>query len=201
MPQELIEIIDEITGLPSGKILPRHEVISNGHWCRTTDIFVLNSEGKVLCHQRSLNKERKPGVWSTHFGGHVCDGETYKSNALKELEEELGLQVPYARLIPWRTTKNLSANLFVRQYMTVFDGDITKLNIQKEEVEQVQWFTVEEILRLTKTNPEAWIAGTHDFYAEYQCLRAVLVAALNIGVFDNAYRSLEHWSPPLVVEV
>ena len=116
---ELLQIVDEITGEPTGELKSRKEVISNQLWCRSTNVFVLNSEGNILCQQRSLNKERYPGAWSTHFGGHVTEGESFKINALKELEEEIGLKINTFQLVPCRTSRIVGARLWGRDVMTV----------------------------------------------------------------------------------
>jgi 8-oxo-dGTP pyrophosphatase MutT (NUDIX family) len=36
----------------------------------------------------------------THFGGHVSGEETYDENAIKEVEEELGLNLNKEELLP-----------------------------------------------------------------------------------------------------
>ncbi len=198
MQEEFIDLIHEHSGEPTGESLPRAEVLSKKMWCRTTNVYVLNRQGEVLCHQRSLNKERFPGAWSTHFGGHLGTGEDYQSNAIKELEEELGVKIPFTKVVPWRTIKYESQKIWVREFMTVYDGDISILKFQKEEVEQLKWFSIDEILKHSNNSAELWIAGMHDIQAEYQCLRAVLTAGLSLGVFDETYKDLHKWGPPLL---
>ena len=129
----------------TGETLSRGEVISTKRWCRSTNIFVMNTKGEILCHQRSLNKERHPGWWMTHFGGHVSGEETFDDNAIKELQEEIGLSVAAEELLPWRTSRKTDARLWVRDYITIFDGDISELVLQESEIQRVKWFTAEEI--------------------------------------------------------
>lgn len=196
MQEEFIEVIHEHDGEPTGEALSRAEVLSKHMWCRTTNVYILNRKGEILCHQRSLAKERFPGAWSTHFGGHLAQGENYESNALKEVEEELG--VSNLRLVPWRTTKHEEARIWVREFMTVLHEDISNLNFQKSEIEQLKWFNIEEILDETHNGTTKWMAGTHDIYTEYHCLRAVLTACLDLEVFDKSMRELQNWHPPVI---
>lgn len=199
--QENLQIVDEITGEPTGVLLPRSEVIKNQYWCRSTNVFVMNEKGEVLCHQRSQNKERLPGVWSTHFGGHVSENETFKINALKELEEEIGLTVSHYHLIPWRTSRIEQQRLWVRDFMTVYDGPLTSLKAQESEIDQVEWMAPEMIMAELQVESEfedsrSWIAGTHDFYSDYQCMRAVLTAVLDANLFSrDHYYHLHKWGP------
>lgn len=201
--EEKLQIVDIETGEPTGECLPRSVVIQQKLWCRSTNIFILNTQGQILCNQRSLTKERFPGAWSTHFGGHVAEGESFKINALKELEEELGLTVNHFHIIPWRTSQKTISRLWIRDFITVYDGPLEKLTLQKEEIEKIEWFSAEDIIAELKNEGEteetssSWLAGTHDFKADYQCMRAVLTAVLDAGLFNNTYRPLHKWQPPI----
>lgn len=199
MSEELIPIVDPATGEPTGQIVTRKELFEKKMWCRSTNVFVLNSEGQILCHQRSINKERYPGVWSTHFGGHVTSGESFKINAVKETEEEIGLHINVFQMIPWRTHKKEDARLWMRDFLTVYDGLTEDLKIQKEEIEQVKFMSIEEILDSIK-NPEKrliWeeMAGVYEIEEDYQALRAVLTSCLDIGIFGAPYSELKKWTP------
>ncbi len=199
MNEELLQIVDPETGEPTGEHLPRKEVLERKLWCRTTNVFILNSQGEILCHQRSLSKERFPGNWSTHFGGHVTEGESFKISALKEIEEETGLKINAFQLIPWRTSRKGMSRIWVRDFITVYDGDIKDLVIQKSEIEQVKWFKAEEVVEQLDNEMELgsanWLAGTHDFNADYQCMRAVLTATIDIGIFGGDFTHLKKWHP------
>ncbi len=179
---EELEIVSEETGMPQGQYVARHEAIHRGLWCRSTNVFVMNSDGHILCHQRSLGKERMPGYWSTHLGGHVSRHETFETNALKELEEEAGIQIQPEQLIPWRTTKLNSACLWVREFVALVDVPLEQLVPQPGEVECFAWKSFQEIDQAAKQKCAPWCAGTHDFRTEYHCLLAVLTAAHAIGV-------------------
>jgi isopentenyldiphosphate isomerase len=188
MSHEKIEVVDPETGHPTGLCLPRHEVLSNQSWCRSTNVYVLNSHGQVLCHQRSLGKERLPGVWSTHLGGHLVEGEDYATNARKELFEESGISKHDREIIHWRTLRaehtpsSQNVRLWIGEYVTLFDGDTTELVPQPGEVEQFKWMTPDEVLTSAKEDPKMWCAGTQDFRVEYACMRAAVTAAQSMGM-------------------
>ncbi len=181
---EKLAIVHAHSGLPTGTVLTRKEVIENEACCMCTSVYVLNSKGEVLCHQRSLGKERFPGLWYTHVGGHVGHDETYHSNAVKEVEEEIGLKVNHAKIIPWRTTKNTESNFWVREFVTIIDVCIDELTPQPGEVEKFEWKTLEQIEEESAQDPHKWKAGTHDFRTEYFCMRSVLTAMDHKGIFE-----------------
>lgn len=199
--EEMLQIVDEETGEPTGEHISRKELYEKKLWCRTTNIFVMNSQGQILCHQRPMNKEHYPGAWSTHFGGHVGKGESFKTSALKEIGEEIGLKVNSFQLIPWRTSKKEMSRIWVRDFITVYDGDIKDLKIQEEEIGEVSWFSAADVMKFLDAEGDDgapnWLAGTHHFEADYQCMRAVLTATIDAGIFGGDYKPLHKWHPPV----
>lgn len=191
---ERLTIVCETTGKPLGYSLPRAQAIAQRAWCRTTNVFVINSKGEVLCHQRSLTKERLPGGWSTHLGGHVSEHEDFDDNARKELAEEAGIVVPAANIIPWRTSRLEHARVWVRDFVVLFDGSAEHLVPQPGEVEAFVWMSPEDIVKRIAAEPKQWFAGTHDFTKEYDCLRAVLAASQARGIVQHS-TELHIWYP------
>ncbi len=178
---EKLAIVCSEKNTHTGEVELRSTVIENGLWCRSTNVYVLNRHGEVLCHQRAMEKERMPGVWSTHLGGHVAVGETYDTNAQKELEEEIGIAVPENSIIPWRTTKIESSHLWVKEYVVLLDRDIAEMIPQPGEIDALAWMRPEDILAKEIECPDTWCAGTHDFTVEYHCLKAALAVAAACG--------------------
>lgn len=190
---EALAIVHPVTNQPMGT-LPRAQAIKEGAWCRSTNIFVMNSKGEILCHQRSLGKERMPGVWSTHLGGHVGSEESYETNALKELEEESGISVAADQLIAWRTTKLDQARLWVREFVVHVDKEIHELVPQPGEVEKFAWLSPNDIINTAESEGDKWCAGTHNFMVEYHCLKAALTVAHGSGKLSG---DVDHhtWHP------
>lgn len=194
---EMLPVVCERTNVELGT-LPRAEALAQRAWCRSTNVFILNSRGDILCHQRSLQKERLPGGWVTHVGGHVGIGETYDSNALKELQEEAGIRVSPDRLIKWRTTKKEDARLWIAEYVLLHDAPVSALIPQPGEVERFEWKSLAEVVRHATEYPSLWYAGTHDIETEYECMRAALVAASHLGA-HNLPEPLHAWHPGSLV--
>jgi isopentenyldiphosphate isomerase len=190
---EMLSIVCEKTNQPLG-CMPRSEAIANRAWCRSTNVFVMNSKGEILCHQRSLNKERFPGAWSTHLGGHVGEGETYETNAAKEMEEECGVRAHPSRILRWRTTRLNDARLWVAEFVILHDAPVDTFIPQPGEVERFAWLSPEEIAARAASSAEQWVAGTHYFAQEYFCMRAALNAAHAVGAI-NVPTDLHAWHP------
>lgn len=88
--EELFDVVDA-----ADRVLrraTRREVHEGGLMHRAVHILVFNKNRDCLLQQRSLLKDRHPGVWDSSAAGHVDAGEDYDSAARRELEEELGIR-------------------------------------------------------------------------------------------------------------
>lgn len=86
---ELFDVVDE-----QDRVLrqaTRKEVHDQGLIHRAVHILVFNKNRDCLLQQRSLLKDRHPGVWDSSAAGHLDAGEDYDTAARRELEEELGI--------------------------------------------------------------------------------------------------------------
>lgn len=191
---EHLHVVHPETGRPTGEILTRAELHARGEWCRGTNIFILNSKGQVLCHQREYSKEFYPGAWMTHVGGHVAKDETYESTAAIEIFEETGVRVDEENLIHWRTTRHEGSKLWLRDFVVILDKEITEFTPQAGEVIQFAWKNVEEVVEGEKNEPNLWKAGTHDFWTEYHSMRAVITALTAKGLLERTHK-MHYWAP------
>jgi len=60
---------------------------------RSVQIFILNSELKLLVHKTSEMKGDKGGKWNVSASGHVIAGENYEDAAVREVLEEASIRV------------------------------------------------------------------------------------------------------------
>src|SRR3989344_7169383 len=65
---------------------------------RAAGIVIFNKQGQILLQKRSKFKDLNPGMYTISASGHVSKGDTYKKAALRELQEELGIQIPLKRV-------------------------------------------------------------------------------------------------------
>lgn len=88
---ELWEVRDEY-GNKTGKILERGQPMSDEEYALGVFVLISNSEGDYLIQKRAKNKKIFPGRWEFTGGGVIC-GEDSKSAAIREVFEEVGLQL------------------------------------------------------------------------------------------------------------
>jgi isopentenyl-diphosphate delta-isomerase type 1 len=61
---------------------------------RSVQVLILADDGRVLLQRRSQRKDLFPGYFCASASGHVASGDDYLTTAQRELQEELGIQMP-----------------------------------------------------------------------------------------------------------
>ena len=128
--------------------LTRKEVHAKKIWHRNTYIWIFNPKKQILCQKRSLLKDTGPGMWEPFFGGHVAAGEEYMQSALKELSEELGIDAEHDQLNLFKIYKSNDYTEFIALITFKWNGDIASIELEKEEVDMIEWFDINEIKRI-----------------------------------------------------
>lgn len=127
---------------------------------RAFSIFVLNSKGEMLMQQRALSKYHSGGLWTNTCCSHPRPGEDILTAAKRRLKEEMGMEPELKELgsFIYKTnekTVGFEDGLTEHEYDHVFTA-ISDLDpvINKEEVEDFKWMTINEIKESLKTEKE-----------------------------------------------
>ncbi len=152
MTDEVFDVVnerDEVIGCERRTEVHRLELRH-----RATHILVFNAQGKLFLQKRSANKDRHPGVWDSSAAGHVDHGESYDACALRELAEELGLEVsqPLERLFKLKAGPETGQE-FVWVYRCQANGPFV---LPPDEIERGDWFEPAAITRWIAERPEAF---------------------------------------------
>ena len=60
--------------------------------------IIFNENKEILLQQRSMKKKNFPGVIDAAATGHVDAGESTKTGAVREIQEELGIDISEEKL-------------------------------------------------------------------------------------------------------
>jgi len=144
---EYFDVVD-INRIKTNKILPRGSTLEPGEFNIGVEIWIINSNKEILLTQRSKYKSH-PLQWECP-GGCLIAGETSEKGAIREIKEEIGLDINLQDL------KYLSTHLYKYQFVDIFlikkEVIIDKLLLQTEEVANVKWFFIEDFLELYNKN-------------------------------------------------
>ena len=132
---------------------------------RVSALWIKNSKNEFLLARRSLNKTNHPGKWGPAVAGTVEEGESYEENIYKEAEEELGIKDLKFEKGPKRFTINIWKH-FTQWYLLVMDQE--KFDFNKEEVEEIKWYSNEEFLKELEENPDKFVAPMKERFELFQ---------------------------------
>ncbi|MCS6982954.1 MAG: NUDIX domain-containing protein [Candidatus Absconditabacterales bacterium] len=161
---EIIDIInkhDEVVGQTT-----REESERLGYLRRFVHVFVRDEQGRILFQQRHHTKKSCPLQLDASAGGHVMANESYHDAAKRELEEELGLTGDVHEIGPITGHQKIG-RLFIFEY-----NNTMTLRVMENEIECIDWLTVEEIKYLVSRHPYFIAGGTLSSWEVYckQCL-------------------------------
>ncbi|MCK5907314.1 MAG: NUDIX domain-containing protein [Flavobacteriales bacterium] len=149
--KECIDIVDEY-GSFTGEVLEKEEAHSLGKWHVTAHVWIYNSKGEILFQKRALTKSTFPGLWDISVAGHISAGETVEVGAYREVLEEIGLDIDISDLEKifvfkeshYHKSMNWYNNEFHHVFLYKFDGSISDLILQKEEVDDVRFLSISD---------------------------------------------------------
>jgi isopentenyldiphosphate isomerase len=179
---EMLDIYDE-SGQHTGAA-PRGEVHRCGHWHRTFHCWIYRRDGQrvfLLFQKRHPAKDTSPDKLDITSAGHLLAGEEPR-DGVRELEEELGLSVPYERLHPIGMVRDVSVEPGIvdkelcHVYAYECNQPLERYRIQQEELTGLFWVELEEAVRLFRGEIPAVRAEGLRWRADGTASRIVLEA-------------------------
>jgi 16S rRNA (adenine1518-N6/adenine1519-N6)-dimethyltransferase len=160
LENELFPVVDKMD-----RIL-RHAARSKVHGDnlrhRAVHILIFNEKGKLYLQQRSRCKDRHPLLWDSSAAGHVMAGEGYDEAAKRELQEELGVNLPLKKVLKLSATPQTGQE-FIWLYRGQLPGNIRP---NRSEIESGAF--------LTPMMMDGWVAARPENFAPgfLKCWRA-----------------------------
>ena len=142
----------------------RSDVHGNNLRHRAVHILIFDQAGDLYLQQRSRSKDRHPLKWDSSAAGHVAADESYEETARRELEEELGINVPLEKLL------KLSASARTEQeFVWLYRGEIRGNPIvNRSEIETGAFFPPAIIDGWVAARPEDFAPGFIECWEAYR---------------------------------
>lgn len=147
---EYLDILDE-NGNKTGEKDTRENIHKLGLLHSEVAAFIYTDTGKVILQKRKSNKATYAGVWSV-TGGHVFAGENNEEAIIREIKEELNLNIEKDKVIFVTTykSKKVKDDAINNKFFSIYNVEISEnqfetIEIQKEELEDIKLFSIEEI--------------------------------------------------------
>lgn len=168
---EILDVVDENNNL-TGRTEDREIVHRDGLWHREVGIWIMNEEGKLLIQKRSANKKQAPNKWCI-TAGHIDAGEDPLEVVKRETLEELGLELKNDDIeflfIIKKSKKHSETqynNNFQYIYFTKTNKKISEYTIQKEELSELKYITIDELEEITQDQNEEYTFSRSEYFSK-----------------------------------
>ncbi len=164
MSEEQVIIVSEEN--KAVDIVPRSVMRRDLLLHRATYVIVINAKDQVLIQKRSMHKDVYPGYYDPTTGGVVKAGESYEENAVRELEEEIGVRgVALQPLWDFRMSEK-KCNVWGRVFWVCYEGPIELVDgevsdylfVNKREIDH--FFATHEVMPDGRYVLQRFLTGT-----------------------------------------
>ena len=138
---EYLDLYDKNGNTTGDVILRTHDKanVPEGKYIKLVLVFIKNSDNKFLIQ---LTSKEKGSVYAT-TGGHVKAGQSSIEAIHAEVSEELGLDISHEDI-------KLIGSMYkgfalIDVYYLEKDIDLDSITLQVEEVDSVNWYSIDEI--------------------------------------------------------
>lgn len=169
---ELIDILSE-TGKPTGTTAMKSEAHRKGLFHATVHIWLYTDKNEILIQQRGKNKDTYPLLWDVSVAGHVGAGESIEIAAIREISEEIGIDVHLHQLEKIGTFKSIRKHSktlidaeFHHTFICSLKAPLDQLTKQKSEVENLGLIPLEQFEKevVQADFPKKYVPHDLDYY-------------------------------------
>lgn len=173
MIMEYIEIFDENNNA-TGEIKEKQEAHENGNFHRTAHVWIINDKKELLLQKRSASKKDHPNCWDISGAGHIRASETVTQGAIRELNEELGVnanenELKYITTI--KSTKNPKNMEFQYVYLLECNKKIEEYAFEDEEVSEVKYVHFIELENMVKEKSEGLLLHDEEYKKLFEYIK------------------------------
>jgi len=169
MSKEYFDILDE-NGNKTGKIKLRCEVHKDGDWHKAIHIWIINNKGDILLQRRCATKDSNPNMLDISCAGHLTAGDNSLSGAIRELKEELNLDIQQEDLQFIKTLKRSSKytetfinNEFDDLYILRTNKSIDDMKFQEEEISELFFVPYKKFKDMVNNKQPDLLMHTEEF--------------------------------------
>lgn len=138
----------------------RGEALPDNGYHLIVHVWIKNSKGQYLIAQRAADRKSFPLFWECP-GGAVLQGETSLQGALREVKEEVGIDLsPDKGKIVFSNVRGIIDGRKFNDIMDVwlfeYDGEGSLEKATTKEVAQIKWLYPDEIKKLYDNRQFVW---------------------------------------------
>lgn len=162
---EMVILVDE-NDVEVGQMEKQSAHENGGTRHRAFSIFIFNTEGEVLLQQRAAHKYHSGGLWTNTCCSHPRPTETVLDAADRRLQEEMGMScdnLEYKFKFEYKAALDHGMTEWEIDHV-VFGITDSRPNLNKDEVQDFKYVSLEELDRSIKNEPENYTAWLKDCF-------------------------------------
>ncbi len=128
----------------------RGTILAAGDYHIVVHVWIRNNKGEILLTKRHPNKHY-PHLWECP-GGSIVAGESSLDGAIREVEEEIGIQLLRTNGQLVKSERRDCFNDFYDVWLFDQSFEISDTILQEDEVTAIQWVTKLELERMLHAN-------------------------------------------------
>lgn len=170
---EYIDIFDENNN-PIGEVKEKTQAHEDGNFHRTAHIWIMNDKKELLLQKRSATKKSHPNCWDISGAGHIRAGETVIEGAIRELKEELGVEIEEKDLqyiATIKSTKNPKNMEFGYVYLLKCNKKNEDYIFEDNEVSEVKYVYYEELEKMVEKRVEGLLIHEEEYKYLFKYIR------------------------------
>jgi len=145
--REVFDIFDDKWN-PTGEVADKDEAERMGKWHKVVTAWIINPRGELLLQLRGSYVNKNPNVYDVSVAGHIRAGETVRHGAVREIKEELGLDVNPDQLVEITTGNSKSSHLYT-VFLVRMDVPLEAFRLDPVEVAGVKYLHWRELAAMT----------------------------------------------------
>ena len=170
---EMLDVLDE-NGNKTGEVRSRKAVHTLGLWHRIALLVIANDRNEILLQQRSANVLKFPNLWDLSVASHVQSGQNSLNTLLREVNEEIGFQIPrkitvmdFQFVTSFRnqhTFGDIIENQFYDLFLIRENINLDQITFNDNEVQDVKYMNYTQVQKLMNEGKmhhrKEWITPT-----------------------------------------
>lgn len=148
--------------------MPKLEAHEKGVLHRAFSVFIFNENGELMLQQRAADKYHSPLLWTNTCCSHQRIEEENIQAGKRRLMEEMGFTVELSEMFSFIYKAPFDNGLTEHELDFVLIGHYDdEPNINKEEVENWKWISLDVLVEDIKNNPDIYTIWFKIIFEEF----------------------------------
>jgi len=169
---ELIDVLDS-KGNYTGQSIMKSEAHRTGVFHPSIHVWFYTDQAEILIQQRAKNKDTHPELWDVSVAGHIGAGEDIVTSAIREVKEEIGLDITDKELhkigvfkYSYQHHEDLLDREFHHTFLCELKTPLALLEMQETEVDDLSLITIPAFKKelQSKINASKYVPYDMEYY-------------------------------------